>query len=138
LADWLKNCGIDMVAMESAGIYWIPLFEILVQKGFEVRLVNPRSIKHAPGRKSDVVDCQWIQQLHAYGLLTSAFRPDEQIGVLRAYHRQRTMLVNHASTHIQHMQKALEQMNLKLTNVLSDGYENRPQHPTPANATPKN
>ena len=120
LADWLKQCGIDTVAMESTGIYWIPLFEILEQKGFEVRLVNPRSIKHAPGRKSDVVDCQWIQQLHAYGLLTSAFRPDEQIGVLRAYHRQRSMLVNHASTHIQHMQKALEQMNLKLTNVLSD------------------
>jgi len=120
LADWLKQCGIDTVAMESTGIYWIPLFEILEQKEFEVRLVNPRSIKHAPGRKSDVVDCQWIQQLHAYGLLTSAFRPDEQVGVLRAYHRQRTMLVNHASTHIQHMQKALEQMNLKLTNVLSD------------------
>lgn len=120
LVDWLKQCHIDTVAMESTGIYWIPLFEILEQKGFEVRLVNPRSIKHAPGRKSDVVDCQWIQQLHAYGLLTSAFRPDEQINVLRAYHRQRTMLVNHAATHIQHMQKALEQMNLKLTNVISD------------------
>jgi len=120
LVDWLKQCHIDTVAMESTGIYWIPLFEILEQNGFEVRLVNPRSIKHAPGRKSDVVDCQWIQQLHAYGLLTSAFRPDEQINVLRAYHRQRTMLVNHAATHIQHMQKALEQMNLKLTNVISD------------------
>ncbi len=120
LVDWLKQCHIDTVAMESTGIYWIPLFEILEQNGFEVRLVNPRSIKHAPGRKSDVVDCQWIQQLHAYGLLTSAFRPDEQIHVLRAYHRQRTMLVNHAATHIQHMQKALEQMNLKLTNVISD------------------
>ena len=120
LAAWLKECDIGTVAMESTGIYWIPLFEILEQKGFEVRLVNPRSIKHAPGRKSDVVDCQWIQQLHAYGLLTSAFRPDDQIGVLRSYHRQRTMLVNHASTHIQHMQKALEQMNLKLNNVISD------------------
>ena len=120
LADWLKQCHINTVAMESTGIYWIPLFEILEQKGFQVRLVNPRSIKHAPGRKSDVVDCQWIQQLHTYGLLTSAFRPDEQISVLRAYHRQRTMLVNHASSHIQHMQKALEQMNLKLTNVISD------------------
>jgi len=120
LADWLKQCGIDTVAMESTGIYWIPLFEILEQNGFDVRLVNPRSIKHAPGRKSDVVDCQWIQQLHAYGLLTSAFHPDDQISVLRAYHRQRTMLVNHAGTHIQHMQKALEQMNLKLTNVISD------------------
>lgn len=120
LADWLKQCDIDTVAMESTGVYWLPLFEILEQKGFEVRLVNPRSIKHAPGRKTDVVDCQWIQQLHAYGLLTSAFRPDDQIGVLRAYHRQRTMLVNHASTHIQHMQKAMEQMNIKLTNVLSD------------------
>ncbi len=120
LVDWLKQCHIETVAMESTGIYWIPLFEILEKNGFEVRLVNPRSIKHAPGRKSDVVDCQWIQQLHAYGLLTSAFRPDEQINVLRAYHRQRTMLVNHAATHIQHMQKALEQMNLKLTNVISD------------------
>lgn len=120
LADWLQQCGIETVAMESTGIYWVPLFEILDQKGFEVRLVNPRSIKHAPGRKSDVVDCQWIQQLHAYGLLTSAFRPEENISVLRAYHRQRTMLVNHAATHIQHMQKALEQMNLKLTNVISD------------------
>ena len=120
LADWLKQCDIDTVAMESTGVYWLPLFEILEQKGFEVRLVNPRSIKHAPGRKTDVVDCQWIQQLHAYGLLTSAFRPDDQISVLRAYHRQRTMLVNHASTHIQHMQKAMEQMNIKLTNVLSD------------------
>lgn len=120
LADWLKQCDIDTVAMESTGIYWIPLFDILEQKGFSVQLVNPRSIKHAPGRKSDVVDCQWIQQLHAYGLLTSAFRPDDQINVLRAYHRQRTMLVNHAATHIQHMQKALEQMNIKLTNVISD------------------
>lgn len=120
LVDWLKQCKIQTVAMESTGIYWIPLFEILDQAGFEVRLVNPRSIKHAPGRKSDVVDCQWIQQLHAHGLLASAFRPDEQISVLRAYHRQRTMLVSHAATHIQHMQKALEQMNLKLNNVISD------------------
>ena len=120
LADWLKQCGIETVAMESTGIYWITLFEILEQRGFEVRLVNPRSIKHAPGRKSDVLDCQWIQQLHAYGLLTSAFRPKQDIRVLRAYHRQRTMLVNHAASHIQHMQKALEQMNLKLTNVISD------------------
>jgi len=120
LADWLKQCDIDTVAMESTGVYWIPLFDILEQKGFEVRLVNPRSIKHAPGRKSDVVDCQWIQQLHTYGLLTSAFRPDDQISVLRSYHRQRTMLVNHASTHIQHMQKALELMNIKLNNVISD------------------
>lgn len=120
LADWLKQCNIDTIAMESTGIYWIPLFEILERKGFEVRLVNPRSIKHAPGRKSDVVDCQWIQQLHAYGLLTSAFRPDDQISVLRSYHRQRSMLVSHAATHIQHMQKALEQMNLKLNNVISD------------------
>lgn len=120
LADWLKQCGIDTVAMEATGIYWIPLFDILEQKGFDVRLVNPRSIKHAPGRKSDVVDCQWIQQLHTYGLLTSAFRPDNKIGVLRAYHRQRTMLVTHAATHIQHMQKAMEQMNIKLNNVISD------------------
>lgn len=120
LADWLKQCNIDTIAMESTGIYWITLFEILEQKGFEVKLVNPRSIKHAPGRKSDVVDCQWIQQLHAHGLLRGAFRLEDQISVLRSYHRQRSMLVNHASTHIQHMQKALEQMNLKLNNVISD------------------
>jgi len=120
LADWLRQCKIDTVAMESTGIYWIPVFEILDSQGFDVRLVNPRNVKNAPGRKTDVLDCQWIQQLHTYGLLQSAFRPEDQICELRAYLRQRAMLVSYASHHIQHMQKALEQMNIKLTEVISD------------------
>jgi len=120
LADWLRQCNIDTVAMESTGIYWIPVFEILDSQGFDVRLVNPRNVKNAPGRKTDVLDCQWIQQLHTYGLLQSAFRPEDQICELRAYLRQRAMLVSYASHHIQHMQKALEQMNIKLTEVISD------------------
>jgi transposase len=120
LADWLTQCKIDTVAMESTGIYWIALFEILDSQGFDVRLVNPRSIKNAPGRKTDVLDCQWIQQLHTYGLLQSAFRPENHICELRAYLRQRGMLVSYASHHIQHMQKALEQMNIKLNQVISD------------------
>jgi len=120
LADWLRQCKIDTVAMESTGVYWIPVFEILDSQGFDVRLVNPRNIKNAPGRKTDVLDCQWIQQLHTYGLLQSSFRPENQICKLRAYLRQRAMLVSYASHHIQHMQKALEQMNVKLTQVISD------------------
>jgi len=120
LADWLRQCKIDTVAMESTGVYWIPVFEILDSQGFDVRLVNPRNIKNAPGRKTDVLDCQWIQQLHTYGLLQSSFRPENQICKLRAYLRQRAMLVSYASHHIQHMQKALEQMNIKLNQVLSD------------------
>jgi len=120
LADWLRQCNIDTVAMESTGIYWIPVFEILDSQGFDVRLVNPRNVKNAPGRKTDVLDCQWIQQLHTYGLLQSAFRPEDRICELRAYLRQRAMLVSYASHHIQHMQKALEQMNVKLTQVISN------------------
>ncbi len=120
LADWLSQCKIDTVAMESTGVYWIPVFEILDSQGFDVRLVNPRNIKNAPGRKTDVLDCQWIQQLHTYGLLQSSFRPEDQICELRSYLRQRAMLVSYASHHIQHMQKALEQMNIKLNQVISD------------------
>ena len=120
LAAWLKECRIDTIAMESTGVYWIPVFEILETKGFDVRLVNPRQIKNAPGRKTDVVDSRWIQQLHSYGLLQSAFRPEEQICVLRSYLRQRAMLTKYASQHIQHMQKALEQMNIKLSRVIND------------------
>ena len=89
IADWLKQCQIDTVAMESTGVYWIPLFEILESKGFDVKLVNPSFIKNVPGRKTDVVDCQWIRQLHAYGLLKGSFRPEDQICVLRSYLRQR-------------------------------------------------
>jgi transposase len=120
LANRLKKCKIDTVVMEANGVYWIPLFEILDSQGFDVKLVNPRSIKNAPGRKTDVLDCQWIQQLHTYGLLQGAFRPDDQICELRSYLRQRSMLVSYASHHIQHMQKALEQMNIKLNRVISD------------------
>src|SRR5262245_22442250 len=120
LAEWLTRCGIETVAMESTGVYWIPLFERLSARGFEVRLVDPRQLKRVPGRKTDVLDCQWIQQLHTFGLLAAAFRPEDQICVLRSYLRQRAMLVTYAAQPIQHMQKALELMNLKLAHVVSD------------------
>ncbi len=120
MADWLIACSITTVAMESTGIYWIPVFEILESKGLEVKLVNARHVKNVPGRKSDVLDCQWLQRLHTYGLLGGAFRPPEQICTLRGYVRQRMNLVRYAASHIQHMQKALAQMNLQLANVVSD------------------
>ena len=120
LATWLKQCGVTSVAMESTGVYWIPLFEVLERHGFEVKLVDARHVKNVSGRKSDVLDCQWIQQLHTYGLLAGAFRPPDEICVLRSYLRQREMLTQSASMHIQHMQKALQQMNLLLHNVVSD------------------
>jgi len=121
LADWLTQCGVTTIAMESTGIYWIPLFELLGSRGFEVLLVDPRQSRHAPGRpKSDVLDCQWLQRLHSYGLLTASFRPADQVVVLRSYLRQRQMLIRYAGQHVQHMQKALEQMNVKLTEVVSD------------------
>jgi len=120
LANWLKGCGIDKVAMESTGVYWIPLFEVLESQGFEVLLVNPKHFKNVPGRKTDVLDCQWLQQLHTFGLLQGSFRPDAQICELRAYLRQRATLISDAARYIQHMQKAMEQMNIKLTRVISD------------------
>jgi transposase len=120
LAAWLKDCGIDTVAMESTGVYWIPLYEILEEKGFQVSLVNAHHVKNVSGRKSDVLDCQWIQELHSYGLLSGAFRPEKEICQLRSYMRQRETLIRYAGMHIQHMQKALDQMNLRLHNVISD------------------
>ncbi len=120
LADWLTECGVETVVMESTGVYWIPLFGVLEERGFQVMLVDPRRIKNVPGRKTDVLDCQWLQQLHTYGLLSGAFRPDGEIRRLRSYLRQRVMLVQYASHHIQHMQKALTQMNVKLHHVISD------------------
>jgi transposase len=120
LADWLSHCGIDTVAMESTGVYWIPLYELLEERGFEVLLVNARHVKNVSGRKTDVLDCQWLQQLHTFGLLAGAFRPNDSICQLRAYHRQREMLIKQISMHIQHMQKALSQMNVQLHNVISD------------------
>ena len=120
LAEWLRACGIETVALESTGVYWIPLFQVLEERGFEVRLVDARQLKRVPGRKSDVLDCQWLQQLHTFGLLAGAFRPDDQTCVLRSYMRQRAMLAAYAGQHVQHLQKALVQMNLQLSVVLDD------------------
>ena len=120
LADWLQTCGIKTVAMESTGVYWIPLFQILETRGFEVKLVNAYHVKSLPGRKSDVLDCQWLQQLHSYGLLAGSFRPADSVCVLRSYIRQRDNLIKSACVHIQRMQKALTQMNVQLHQVVSD------------------
>ena len=121
LAAWLQACGVTTVAMEATGVYWIPLYELLASRGFDVILVDPRQTKHAPGRpKSDVLDCQWIRRLHSYGLLTASFRPADEIVVWRGFQRQREMLVRYAAQHVQHLQKALEEMNVKLTEVVSD------------------
>ena len=119
LAEWLAGCGVETVVMESTGVYWIPLFGVLEERGFQVMLVDPRRIKNVPGRKSDVLDCQWLQQLHTCGLLSGAFRPEGEIRRLRSYLRQRAMLVEYAAQHIQHMHKALTQMNVKLQHVIS-------------------
>lgn len=120
LADWLKQCGVDQVAMESTGVYWIPVYELLESKGFKVLLVNARHVKSVSGRKSDVIDCQWLQQLMSYGLLSGAYRPEEQICALRAISRQRDTLIREQARQVQRMQKALTQMNVQLMSVLSD------------------
>src|SRR3989442_6945033 len=120
LADWLSEVGITTVAMESTAIYWIPVFEILEARGFEVLLVNARDVKHVPGRKTDVNDAQWLQQLHQYGLLRGSFRPRDAVVRLRAYLRHRERMVDYAASHVQHMQKALMQMNVQLHHVVSD------------------
>lgn len=120
MADWLVEIGIQTVAMESTGIYWIPAYEILEERGLVVLLVNARHIKNVPGRKTDVADCQWIQQLHTYGLLEGAFRPAEETVALRTYMRQRETLTQQSSDQIRRLQKALRQMNLLLDNVVSD------------------
>jgi transposase len=121
ISMWLKKCGVKTIALESTGIYWIPLFELLESEGFEVFLVEPGQLSRCGARpKTDVLDAQWIQRLHSYGLLRGSFRPPDSVLALRAYSRQRQMLVRYAAGHVQHMQKALEQMNVKLTEVLSD------------------
>src|SRR5208283_1259900 len=121
IVAWLNNCRIHTVALESTGVYWIPLFELLESEGFEVRLVEPGQLARCGARpKTDVLDAQWIQRLHSYGLLLGSFRPPDFALALRAYWRQREMQVRYAAHHVQHMQKALEQMNLKLTEVVSD------------------
>jgi transposase len=120
MADWLIECRVETVAMEATGVYWIPVFQILEAKGLEVKLVNAHHVKTVPGRKTDVNDCQWLQQLHTYGLLSGSFRPEDQVCVLRSYIRQRDSLIKSASTHVQRMQKALIQMNLHLHKIISD------------------
>jgi transposase len=120
LADWFQQCGVISVAMEATGVYWIPVFQILEARGFEVILVNARQTKNVAGRKSDVQDCQWIQRLHTYGLLQGSFRPEDPYCVLRTYLRYRDELVGARSTQCQHMHKALQQMNVQLAQVLSD------------------
>src|SRR3981081_2490687 len=120
LANWLQNCGVKSVALQSTGVYWIPLYDILEEHGFEVYLVNARHTKNLPGRKSDVQESQWLLKLHTYGLLNNSFQPPAEIRVLRTYWRQRAEHVSGAATCIQRMQKALTQMNLQLANVISD------------------
>ena len=120
MADWLKQCGIKSVAMESTGVYWIPVFQILQSRGIEVLLVNAKYAKNVAGRKSDWLDCQWLRILHTFGLLAGSFQPAADIGVLRSYLRHRQMLIEYGAAHIEHMQKALTQMNLQLANVISD------------------
>ena len=120
LADWLKSCSISTVAMESTGVYWIPLFQILEDRGFEVCLVNARHVKNVPGRRTDVSDCQWLQFLHSVGLLRASYRPEQEVCAVRSLLRHRESLVQMAATHVNHMQKALDQMNLQLHHVISD------------------
>ena len=120
MADWLQSCGVKSIAMQSTGVYWIPLYEILEERGFEVYLVNARHTKNLPGRKSDVQESQWLMKLHTYGLLRNSFRPSQEIRTMRTYWRQRNDLVQSASRHILRMQKALTQMNIQLANVISD------------------
>lgn len=120
MARWLQQLGIETVAMQSTGVYWIGLYDILEQHGIEVFLVNARDTKNLPGRKTDVQECQWLLKLHVYGLLRNSFRPAEEICVMRAYWRQRQQHIADASRCVQRMQKALTQMNLQLANVISD------------------
>src|ERR1700684_987572 len=120
LADWFERCGVRTVAMESTGVYWIPAYEMLEQRGFEVVLVNARDAKHVPGRKTDVSDAQWLRRLHEYGLLRASFRPKGELAAWRAYLRQRERLLDYSASHIQHMQKALTEMNVQLHHVVTD------------------
>src|SRR5215831_191572 len=120
LVNWFTECGVETVVMESTSVYWIPIFELLDSRGFTVCLVNARDAKHVPGRKTDVSDAQWLQRLHSFGLLRASFRPKGQIAELRAYLRQRERLLEYGASHIQHMQKALTEMNVQLHHVVTD------------------
>jgi transposase len=120
MADWLLGCGVDTVALESTGVYWIPVYDVLEQRGLTVRLVDARQMKYVPGRKSDVQDCQWLQKLMSLGFLRAAWRPDSEVCVVRAVARQRDVLIAEQASWVQRMQKALVQMNIQLTEVLTD------------------
>ena len=120
LADWFQSCGVKTVALQSTAVYWIPLYDILEERGFEVYLVNAQHTKNLPGRKSDVQESQWLLKLHTYGLLNNSFQPPSKIRTLRTYWRQRLQHVTGAVTCVQRMQKALTQMNIQLANVISD------------------
>lgn len=120
MAEWLVCCGITTAAMESTGVYWIPVYEVLEQHGIKACLVNPRNMKNVPGKRTDFHECQWIQHLHSLGLLHSAFRPDADVCAVRSLMRHRNDLVMMANEHIQHMQKALTQMNVQFQHVISD------------------
>ncbi len=120
MAEWLVGCGITTAAMESTGVYWIPVYDVLEQHGIKPCLVNPRNMKNVPGKRTDFHECQWIQHLHSLGLLGSAFRPDAEVCAVRSLMRHRNDLVMMASEHIQHMQKALTQMNVQFQHVISD------------------
>jgi transposase len=121
IADWLSACGVTSVAMESTGVYWIPLYQVLEERGFEVCLTNARHLKHVSGRpKTDRLDCQWIQRLHSYGFLKASFRPTDAVCQIRSLQRHRDSLIREASRHVQHRQKALHQMNVLLPKVIKD------------------
>ncbi len=120
IAAWLKACGVETVAMESTGVYWIPLYEILEADHFDVYLVNARQAKNLPGRKKDEADAQWLRRLHTFGLLSNSFRPASEMCAVRAYWRHRTDLIEHRAAHILHMQKALQQMNVRLSPTVKD------------------
>jgi transposase len=120
LADWLQQCRVRTVAMESTGVYWIPLMQLLEDRGLEVYLVNAKHVKNVPGRRTDVSDCQWLQYLHSVGLLRASFRPAQEVCAVRSLFRHRDSLIEMATCHVQHMQKALDQMNLQIHHVISD------------------
>jgi transposase len=120
LTEWLVQCGVTSVAMEATGMYWVPVFEVLEARGLQVWVINPHQLKQVPGRKSDVKDCQWIQRLHTFGLLSNSFQPEAAMRALRSYLRQRAMLLEHRAAHVQHMQKALQQMNVQVGQAVKD------------------
>jgi len=120
MARWLVSCGVTTVAMESTGVYWIPLYDVVEQQGVKPCLVNARNMKNVPGRRTDWHECQWLQYLHSVGLLRSAFRPDGDVCAVRSLMRHRSDLVQMAGQHIQHMQKALTQMNIQIQHVIND------------------